>query len=122
MGASAGDFLNVASTSDIAALDDGQSQPTHLLEKDGSVMASGEVTRISTNEYRLNIAGSADRAVAWLRALSDGYALFDDQDIHAKLPGPVAVKVNRRGRTDRAGARRWLRPEGLPHRHQWREL
>ena len=93
VGASAGDFLNVASTSDIAALDDDKSQPTHLLEKDGSVMASGEVTRISASEYRLNIAGLAGRAVAWLRALSDGYALFDDQDIHAKLPGSVAVKV-----------------------------
>ncbi len=92
-GASAGDFLHVAATSDVAALGEDESQPTHILSKDGSVMASGEVTRISPSEYRLNIAGRADRAVAWLRALSDGYVLFDDQDIHAKLPGPVAVNV-----------------------------
>ena len=93
IGAVASDFLQIAVTSDVAALDDGESQATHILEKDGSVMASGEITRRSPNEYRLKIAGSADRAVAWLRALSDGYVLFDDQDIHAKLPGPVAVNV-----------------------------
>ncbi len=93
IGAAAGGFLQIAVTSDVAALDDGESQATHILEKDGSVMASGEITRLSPNAYRLKIAGSADRAVAWLRALSDGYVLFDDQDIHAKLPGPVAVNA-----------------------------
>ena len=93
IGAAAGGFLQIAVTSDVAALDDGESQATHILEKDGSVMASGEITRLSPNAYCLKIAGSADRAVAWLRALSDGYVLFDDQDIHAKLPGPVAVNV-----------------------------
>lgn len=92
-GAAAGDFLQFAATSDIAALDDGESQPTHILEKDGSLMASGQVKRLSPSTYRLTIGGKAARAVAWLRALSDGYALFDDQDIHAKLPGPVAIKA-----------------------------
>ena len=92
-GAAAGDFLHVATTSDAAALNDGESQPTHILERDGTVMASGEITRLSPSEYRLHIAGRADRAVAWLRALSDGFVLFDDQDIHAKLPGPVAITV-----------------------------
>ena len=96
-GAAAGDFLQVATTSDVAALNDGESQPTHILERDGSVMASGEITRRSASEYQLNIAGATDRAIAWLRALSDGFVLFDDQDIHAKLPGPVAVKVIGRG-------------------------
>ncbi|MCY3978853.1 MAG: hypothetical protein OXG23_12205, partial [Chloroflexi bacterium] len=71
----------------------GGSKRSRLLEKDGSVMASGEVTRVSSSEYRLNIAGRSDRAVAWLRALSDGFVLFDDEDLHAKLPGPVAIKA-----------------------------
>ncbi len=92
-GAVAGDFLQIAATSDVAALDDGESQPTHFLEKDGSIIASGELTRLSSSEYRLKIAGQSDRAVAWLRALSDGYVLFDDEDLHAKLPGPVAISV-----------------------------
>ena len=92
-GAVAGAFLQAAATSDVASLNDGESQPTRLLEKDGQVMAAGTITRVSASEYRLSIAGRAERAVAWLRALSDGYALFDDADVHAKLPGPVAVKI-----------------------------
>lgn len=92
-GAAAGDFLQVVLTSDAAALKDGESQPTHILEKDGAVMASGKVERLSKTEYRLDIAGKAARAVAWLRSLSDGFVLFDEQDIHAKVPGPVAVQV-----------------------------
>ena len=92
-GAAAGAFLQVAATSDVAYLNDDDSQPTRFLDKDGSVMASGTVTRASANEYRLEISGRAERAVSWLRALSDGYALFDETDIHAKLPGPVAVKI-----------------------------
>ncbi|MCY3832044.1 MAG: serine hydroxymethyltransferase [Chloroflexi bacterium] len=92
-GAVAGAFLQIATTSDVASLDAGESQPTRILDKDGSVMASGSVARASASEYRLKIAGRADRAVAWLRALSDGYALFDETDLQAKLPGPVAVKI-----------------------------
>ena len=92
-GAAACDFLHSALTSDVAALNDGESQPTHLLEKDGAGMASGSVTRVSADEYLLNLAGKAKRAVAWLRSLSDGYALVDDADVQAKLPGPVAVHV-----------------------------
>ncbi len=92
-GAAAGDFLQVALTSDVAALANGDSQPTHILEKDGSAMASGSVERISASDYRLNMAGQAQRAVAWLRSLSDGFALFDERDVYAKAPGPVAVSV-----------------------------
>ena len=96
-GAVASDFLQVALTSDVNALGDGESQPTHVLEKDGAVIASGSVTRRSAENFQLNLAGRAERAVAWLRALSDGYVLFDDTDIHAKAPGPVDVKVEGTG-------------------------
>ena len=92
-GEAAKDFLHVALTSDVEALRDGESQATIILEKDGSAMASGSVTKLSATEFRLTIAGRARRAVAWLRSLSDGYVLFDESDIHAKLPGPVTVDV-----------------------------
>ena len=92
-GAVAADFLQVVLTSDVAALSDGESQPTHVLEKDGAVMASGGVTRLSADAWQLNLAGRAERAVVWLRALSDGFILFDETDIHAKAAGPVAVQV-----------------------------
>ena len=87
------DFLHIALTSDVEALRDDESQATIILEKDGSALASGSVTRLSATEFRLTIAGRARRAVAWLRSLSDGYVHFDESDIHAKLPGPVTVDV-----------------------------
>jgi len=86
-------YLHTVLTSDVLALSDGDSQPTHILEKDGSVMASGTVMRVSATEYTLNVAGQVARAVAWLRGLSDGFVLFDDTDAHAKVPGPVDVTV-----------------------------
>lgn len=92
-GEAAKDFLHIALTSDVEALQDGESQATNLLEKDGMAIASGTLARTSASEYRLTLAGRATRAVAWLRSLSDGYALFDESDIHAKLPGPVTVAV-----------------------------
>lgn len=84
-------FLDVALTSDVTALQDGDQQPTHILEKDGRVMASGFVKQISKAEYELHITGNVARAAAWLRALSDGFVIIDDHDIYAKVPGPVDV-------------------------------
>jgi len=88
-----GAFLQMVLSSDVAALSDGERQPTRVLEKDGSVMASGSVERQSETKYRLTLAGWADRAVAWMRGLSDGFVLFDDSDDHAKVPGPVSVRI-----------------------------
>ena len=92
-GAVAADFLQIVLSSDVAALSDGERQPTRVLEKDGTAMASGSVERLSESEFRLTLAGWAERAVAWMRSLSDGFVLFDDADAHAKVPGPVAVRV-----------------------------
>ena len=79
----AGDFLQVATTSDVAALNDGESQPTHIDEQDGSVMPSCRDPRRSERvsaEYR----GRHPPRRRLAAALSDGFVLFDDQDIHAK--------------------------------------
>ena len=85
-------LLQHATTNDVDALKDGDSQPTCLLEKDGRVMAGASLTRVDANTYHLSVAGNrAARVAAWLRALSDGFASFDD-DAHAKLAGPVSVK------------------------------
>lgn len=92
-GEKAGDYLHIVLTSDVEALGDGENQPTHILEKDGSVMASGTVTKVSDTEFTLNIAGQVARAVAWMRSLSDGFVIFDDSNVHGKVPGPVDVVV-----------------------------
>ena len=93
-GAHAMDFLQLALTSDVMALGDGETQPTQLLERDGRVMARGSVSRATRDSFQLQLSGKTARALAWLRALSDGIVNIDDSDLHAKLPGPVIVEAS----------------------------
>lgn len=91
VGSQAGSLLDMALTSDVAALQDGDTQPTHILEPDGSVMASGILERGSENDYHLFVARNAGRVVEWLRSLSDNFVIFDENDLYINAPGPVTV-------------------------------
>ncbi len=88
-------FCNVAMTNDVYALRSGDSQPTWILEPDGQLMSGGLLRRPGeeTTRFQLLIPKSVESRVAhWLRALSDGYVHMDDNDIFAKVPGPVVVR------------------------------
>jgi len=85
-------FLNTALTSDVLALQAGEQQPTWVLEADGSVMSRGVVERTNTG-YNLYVEQNAARVTAWMRALSDGFAIIDPTDPYAKVPGSVDVQV-----------------------------
>jgi glycine hydroxymethyltransferase len=87
-------FLERATTNDVYCLMDGDSQPTRLLEKDGSLMAEGTLYCLEArHRYRLVVpARVRNRVAAWLRALSDGYVLADPVDPHVKLTGPIIVR------------------------------
>jgi glycine hydroxymethyltransferase len=87
-GADAPAFLNFALTSDVPALTEGQSQPTHLFAP--GFEADAVLERVAGG-YRLQFADAATAAQAadWLNALSDGYARFED--VYAKLPGPIVA-------------------------------
>ncbi|MEO0565690.1 MAG: hypothetical protein AAF125_26520, partial [Chloroflexota bacterium] len=42
----------------------------------------------------LHVEGARfQRVLAWLRSLSDGFVMFDPNDLQAKLPGPVVIKA-----------------------------
>lgn len=87
-------FLQHATTNDVDALNDGDSQPTFILEKDGAIMSAGVLRRLSARSFQLALPGDrAARVAAWLRALSDGYVAFDADPL-MKLAGPVSVKHN----------------------------
>ncbi|NDJ60507.1 MAG: serine hydroxymethyltransferase [Chloroflexi bacterium] len=92
-GAHAARFLDAALTSDVLALGPGEQQLTHVLEGDGQVMANGVLERLA-HGYRLIVDQQGGRVSAWLRALSDGFVLFDPTDPYAKLPGPVDVQID----------------------------
>ena len=86
-------FMQHATTNDLAELAAGGEQATFLLERDGRVMSPAVLHRPgeARDRYLLVVPGDkAARVAAWLRALSDGYVAFDD-DLRAKLPGPVIV-------------------------------
>ncbi len=91
-GAEAAAFLNTALTSDVYALTPGQQQPAWLLDADGAPISQALV-ELADDGYRVHVAENAARAAAWLRALSDGFVLFDSSDLYAKAPGPVTVRL-----------------------------
>jgi len=84
-------FLNYVLTSDVESLQPGESQLTKIITPNGEV--NGNIICVGCYLYRLELpAGrSAGLAVAWLRALSDGYVSFDE-DYLRKIPGVVWVQ------------------------------
>ncbi len=85
-------------TSNVAALQPGQSQLAFMLDPDGVVMAEVALLRLAADEWgrdrfalRTHPAQHA-RVVSWLRGLGDGYILFDRADLFAKVEGPLVVE------------------------------
>ena len=93
-GPRATDFLDAVLSSDVRVLGVGDAQPTWVLRADGSPWTRGVVQRLYADVYHLYVAEGAGGVASWLRALSDGFARFDD-DVYAKVPGPVSVSVLR---------------------------
>ncbi len=86
-------FLSEALTSDIEALQSGESQPTRLYTPDGAV--DGTLTCSGPYLFRLTIPADKQGVIAaWLRDLSDGYVVFDP-DVLMKLPGLTVVALSK---------------------------
>ncbi|MBN1440275.1 MAG: glycine cleavage system aminomethyltransferase GcvT [Anaerolineales bacterium] len=90
-GPRAEDFLYWATVNDVYALKTGKRQPTKLPLHGGITEAVLE--RAGADEFLLTVPSArANLALAWLRALSDGYVRFDD-DLVRKIPGPVRIDL-----------------------------
>ncbi len=92
-GPEAGALLEMALASDVAGLADGQSQATRWFAPTGDV--AGTLRREGPDRFQIRFGNEAVAAMAarYLADLSDGYVQFSD--LHAKMPGPVAVTVAR---------------------------
>jgi glycine hydroxymethyltransferase len=89
-GAHAESFLYWATTNDVFALLPGKTQNTRLHLPGGETEAVLE--RTDDGFFVTVPSARASIALAWLRALSDGYVRFDD-DLARKMPGPVEVAL-----------------------------
>jgi glycine hydroxymethyltransferase len=94
-GNEAASFVEQLTPTDIDHLHEGEWRWVSLLGRAGDVISPALIQRpgFGYNRYRLIVpADGRQRVTAWLRHLSDGYVLFDDEDLKAKLPGPVVVR------------------------------
>lgn len=91
-GKHARNFLHLATGSNVQALEPDQQQASSVYDADGTLL-SRAVVEGSGDCFRLHVERAQGRIAAWLRALSDGYVVHDEQDLCGKLPGPVDVRV-----------------------------
>ncbi len=86
-------FLRWATSARPGEIKPGGAIKTQLSMPEGQVEAVIERPK-GDGSWTLTLpGGSAGAAIAWLRDLSDGYVTVDPDDLHRKLPGPVAVQV-----------------------------
>jgi glycine hydroxymethyltransferase len=76
---------------------DGSPVRTTMLRSDGSRIAdviAAELPRLGREERWVLLvpASKADEIAAWVRQLSDGYLLFDPEDLQRKVPGPTVIE------------------------------
>ncbi len=84
-------------SSDVGALQPGDCQLAFLLDAEGRLMDDVAILRLTPDEigrdrYLLRTHGeNHERVKAWLRAMADGYTLFDAEDLFRKVEGPILV-------------------------------
>ena len=84
-------FLHIALTSDVLALEEGESQTTTILAYDGEALTNG-VLENAGDHYVLHMGQDAAHVATWLRSLSDNFVVFEEDDPYGKLPGPVYIE------------------------------
>ncbi|MCY4008603.1 MAG: serine hydroxymethyltransferase [Anaerolineaceae bacterium] len=84
-------FLHTVLTSNVADLEDGQTQVTALKSSSGDVLARGLLQR-QGDEYVFQTDEKGSLTTFWLRALSDNLTIMDETDVYANAPGPVVIE------------------------------
>jgi glycine hydroxymethyltransferase len=92
-------FCDQVGTNDVGALEPGGSCRSFLLDRQGKLIAPTLVWRLERGDRGIDrfllvvASGLKEKVSRWLEGLSDGYLLFDEQDILRKIEGPVAVEL-----------------------------
>ena len=91
-GAQAEAFLNVVLHGSVSSLNTNERMNNTVLKRNRKPLVDVIVAR-SENGYELQMpTARARQTIQWLRALSDGYVIFDEGDIGMTIPGPVVVQ------------------------------
>jgi glycine cleavage system T protein len=91
-------FLQQISTNDVSSLAANQALRTFLLSKEGMALEDVALLRSEPDKRGRDIylmltnPRNTSRVKSWLRGLSDGYILFDSEDIFRKVEGPVIIE------------------------------
>ncbi len=90
-------FVQQVVTANVAELAPGQAKAARMLDHHGNSIAEVVVQREEPDQwgrdrYLITPGANGSRVAAWLRALSDGYVLFDEADVYRKVEGPVVVE------------------------------
>ncbi len=91
-------LLQEAITGDLRRIPIGQSIRTFLLDQDARLIDDIAVLYLDRDKkWRDHFlitcnAARVEKVKAWLRGLSDGYILFDQDDVFAKIQGPAVVE------------------------------
>jgi glycine hydroxymethyltransferase len=90
-GDKAAQFVNYVLAADVEAIQEGESRKTKIYTP--GALFEGIIARGKNNDFNLRIAAKdANQVGLWLRDLSDGYVVFESEDLEQKLPGPVSIK------------------------------
>lgn len=88
-GAQAADFLTLVLGTEVTALADGAT--VNVLGRNRAPLCTA-VLHPADDGFALDVpANRAAQVTQWLRALSEGYVIFDDADVGMNIPGPVIV-------------------------------
>ncbi len=96
-GRRAEEFLDEAGTATILGMMQGESRRTLFLDKDSAPLGEGLVVRLEGKKRNwdrfivITHAANTKRLRLWFRCLSDGYVIFDKDDVYRKIQGPVVV-------------------------------
>jgi len=91
-------FVQQVSSNDVASLAPLEAQRSFLLDKDGLLLDDVAICRLEADERGRDVylmlanPGQTERIKSWLRGISDGYILFDNEDILRKVEGPAVVE------------------------------
>ena len=112
-------FVQQVVTANVAELAPGGSTMTYVLDRHGQLIDQVAVTREEPDQWGRSrylivpTPRNAARVASWLRALADGYVLFDADDLFRKVEGPVVVEEVE-GRGDKGTRRQGDRGAGTP--------